>query len=78
MKVSGGTVSSKTLQKTLWTLNPISQSVSLNHEEKKATEQSIFHSVSDDDIIIEKEIFGKDMVQKPNNHQQPELWSTLG
>ncbi|EFX78737.1 hypothetical protein DAPPUDRAFT_305135 [Daphnia pulex] len=77
-RVSGETASSKIAQNMVWPLNPLSRSICLNNEEDVTAEKpSCQPADSDDDIVVEKEIFGKKVAQKFSSPRRTKSRSKL-
>jgi hypothetical protein len=78
LKGSGETVSSKIPQNMVWPLNPLSLSICLNNEEDVTAEKPTYQPAElDDDIVLEKEIFGKQVAQKFSSPQRTKSRSKL-
>lgn len=78
LKGSGETVSSKIPQNMVWPLNPLSRSICLNNEEDVTAEKPTCQPAeSDDEIVVEKEIFGKQVAPKFSSPQRKKSRSKL-
>ncbi len=78
LKGSDETVSSKIPQNMVWPLNPLSRSISVNNEEDVTAKKPSYQPAeSDDDIVVEKEIFGKEIAEKFSSPQRTKSRSKL-